>query len=275
MYFALNKSSLLAALEILNDKHFNKYKDLNYLEAQKTTLDIKNGKKLIDVVGANLIEKYNRTKNKDNSKIVLREILSQYFKIAKPGWMFRITGGRQFFLEYVTENFEQLLREAGLLDQIDFSDKGKKIREWWDDISEFVRKLDKSNNLDLGREGEEKTIKFEESRLNKLKINKKPSWDGFENNLLGYDVQSWKNKNHKIFIEVKASSYSSGIFFLTRNEYNFALSAKDDFFIYLWIKDSKIPRIITYNELLSKEYKIADASNSEWIKTKITPVKIN
>ena len=55
--------------------------------------------------------------------------------------MFRITGGRQFFLGYVTENFEQLLREAGLLDKIDFSTEGIKIRTWWDDLSEFIRKL--------------------------------------------------------------------------------------------------------------------------------------
>ena len=275
MPYSLNKSSLLAALEILNDKHFNKYKDLNFIESQKTTLDIRNGKKILDNLGVDLIQKYNRTKDKIESQFLLREILSKYFKKSKPGFMFRVTGGRQFFLGYVSENFEQLLREAGLLEKIDFSDNGKKIREWWDDLSEFVRKLDKSSTLDIGREGEIKTIKFEEAKLKKLKINKKPSWDGFENNLLGYDVQSWKNKNRKIYIEVKASSYANGLFFLTRNEWNFALSVKDDFFIHLWIKNKKKPRIISYKELLSEEYKIEDASNSEWIKTKITPVQIN
>ena len=82
-------------------------------------------------------------------------------------------------------------------------------------------------------------------------------------------------KYDQIYIEVKASSYANGFFFLTRNEWNFALSVKDDFFIHLWIQNKKRPRIISYKELLSKEYRTEDASNSEWIKTKKTPVKIN
>jgi len=275
MLLSFNKSSLLAAVEILKDQHFKKYKSLNYLEAQKTTLDIKNGKKIIDTIGIKLIARYNKTKDKNESKYILREILSTYMKVSKPSFILRITGGRLFFLEYVSENFEQLLKEAGLLDKIDLSVEAKKVRAWWDDLSEFVRKLDKSNKLDLGREGEEKTIIFEEKRLKKLKINKKPNWDGFENNLLGYDIQSWKNKTNKIFIEVKASSYLNGTFFLTRNEWNFSLSVKEDFLIYLWIQDHKKPRIITFQELNSKDYKIEDATNAEWTKIKITPLKIN
>ena len=275
MSFSFNKSSLLASVEILNDKHFKKYKDLNYIESQKTTLDIKNGKKIIDTIGVKLIQKYNKAKTSKDNKYILREILASYIKISKPGFIFRITGGRQFFLGYVSENFEQLLREAGLLDKIDFSKEGKKIRIWWDDLSEFVRKLDKSNKLDLGRKGEEKTIKFEEKKLRRLKINKKPSWDGFENNLLGYDVQSWKSNSQKIFIEVKASSYSNGTFFLTRNEWNFSLSVKNDFFIHLWIQDENKPRVISFEELHSQNYRIEDSSNSEWTNIKIVPVKIN
>ena len=41
MPISLNKSSLLAAIEIINDKNFLKYKNLNYLESYKTTLDVK------------------------------------------------------------------------------------------------------------------------------------------------------------------------------------------------------------------------------------------
>ena len=114
------------------------------------------------------MEKYNKTKDKNEIKYTLREILSTYMKVSKPSFIFRITGGRLFFLGFVSENFEQLLKEAGLLDKIDFSIEGKKIRAWWDDLSEFVRKLDKSNKLDLGREGEEKTMIFEEKRLKKM-----------------------------------------------------------------------------------------------------------
>ena len=275
MSFLFNKSSLLASIEIINDKNFKKYKNLTYLESQKTTLDIKNGRKIIDILGAKLLKKYNDFSNYRERKYILREILALYLKKAKPGFMFRITGGRLYFLEFVSENFEQLLKEAGLLDKIDFTVEGSKIRNWWDDLSEFIRKLDKSAKLDLGRAGEEKTIRFEEKKLRKLKISKKPSWDGFENNLLGYDVQSWRTNSKKIYIEVKASSYSNGTFFLTRNEWNFSISVKDDFMIHLWIQDNSKPRIITFQELHSKNYKIEDVSNAEWSKIKIVPVKIN
>ena len=275
MSFLFNKSSLLASIEIINDKNFKKYKNLTYLESQKTTLDIKNGRKIIDILGTKLLKKYNDFSNYKERKYILREILALYLKKAKPGFMFRITGGRLYFLEFVSENFEQLLKEAGLLDKIDFTVEGSKIRNWWDDLSEFIRKLDKSAKLDLGRAGEEKTIRFEEKKLRKLKISKKPSWDGFENNLLGYDIQSWRTNSKKIYIEVKASSYSNGTFFLTRNEWNFSLSVKDDFMIHLWIQDNSRPRIITFQELHSKNYKIEDVSNAEWSKIKIVPVKIN
>lgn len=275
MSFLFNKSSLLASIEIINDKNFKKYKNLTYLESQKTTLDIKNGRKIIDILGTKLLKKYNDFSNYKERKYILREILALYLKKAKPGFMFRITGGRLYFLEFVSENFEQLLKEAGLLDKIDFTVEGSKIRNWWDDLSEFIRKLDKSAKLDLGRAGEEKTIRFEEKKLRKLKISKKPSWDGFENNLLGYDVQSWRTNSKKIYIEVKASSYSNGTFFLTRNEWNFSISVKDDFMIHLWIQDNSKPRIITFQELHSKNYKIEDVSNAEWSKIKIVPVKIN
>mgnify|MGYP001384867034 CR=1 FL=1 len=43
---------------------------------------------------------------------------------------------------------------------------------------------------------------FSANRLKKSKINKEPSWDSFENNLLGYDVQSWKNNAKKITLNI-------------------------------------------------------------------------
>jgi hypothetical protein len=116
---------------------------------------------------------------------------------------------------------------------------------------------------------------YEESKLKTLNIDKKPSWDSYEDNFLGYDIQSWDKDINKIFIEVKAASHSSGLFFLTRNEWNFSISVKDGFFIHVWIQDQKKPRIISFRELNSKNYKIEDASNAAWSDIKITPIKIN
>ena len=275
MDFNFTKSSLLAALEISKDKKIHKFQNLNYLESHKTTLDIKNGKKIIETVGNEIIEKLNNTENEYDRKIILREILMIYIKKAKPGFMIRVTGGRSFFLKFVSENFEQLLREAGLLEKIDLSNEGQIIRSWWDDVIDFVRRLDKDKKIELGREAEKKTMIYEEKKLKKLNINKTPFWAACEDNLLGYDVQSWDEDKNEIFIEVKSSRQPSGIFYLTRNEWNFSLSVKDSFLIHLWIQDQEKPRIISFTQLQSKNYKIEDASNAEWSDIKITPIKIN
>ena len=84
-----------------------------------------------------------------------------------------------------------------------------------------------------------------------------------------------KIKQKKFYRGKSASSYSNGIFFLSRNEWNFSQSVKDDFLIHLWIKDKRKPRIISFEELNSKNYKIEDKPNAEWQDIKITPVSIN
>ena len=65
------------------------------------------------------------------------------------------------------------------------------------------------------------------------------------------------------------------MFFLTRGEWNFAQSVKDYFIIHLWVQNKKSPRIITFKELNSNNYKIEDKPNAEWQDIKITPLSLN
>ena len=275
MKIALNKSSLLAAIEISKDKRILDFKNLNHLESIKNSFDMKNGHELIKLIGSEKIKELTEKKQLNNYQLVLREILIKYLKNEKPGFLLRITGGREHFSDFIDENFEQLLNEAGLYNDIDLTKEGKEIGKWWDDITEFVRNLEKDKKLDLGREGEEKTIQYEINKLKKLNIDRKPRWISYEDNSAGYDVLSWDHKENEIFIEVKATANSNGIFFLSKGEWRFSISAKNSYFIHVWIQNKKQPRIITYNELNSKNYKIEDSSNAEWEKIKITPVLIN
>ena len=80
MPISLNKSSLLAAIEIINDKNFLKYKNLNYLESYKTTLDVKSGKEIIGIVGIELLENFTKSDDIYKRKYILRQILSNYLK---------------------------------------------------------------------------------------------------------------------------------------------------------------------------------------------------
>lgn len=275
MNITLNKSSLLAAIEISKDQNILKNNDLNYLESIKTSFDIKNGQKLIELIGLEAINELNTKIKEYDYQIALRVILIKYLKNEKPGFILRVTHGRDFFLDYIDENFEQLLNDAGLYNQINLSKEGREIGYWWDDLSEFVRNLEKDKKQDQGREGEEKTIRYEIDKLKKLDIKKEPKWISYEDNTAGYDVLSWSKELDEIFIEVKATKNSNGSFYLSKGEWRFSVSAKDNYFIHVWIQDKKEPRIITYNELNSKNYRIEDTSNAEWDTIKVTPILTN
>ena len=121
MKIALNKSSLLAAIEISKDKRILNFKNLNHLESIKNSFDMKNGHELIKLIGSEKIKELTEKKQLNNYQLVLREILIKYLKNEKPGFLLRITGGREHFSDFIDENFEQLLNEAGLYDDIDLT----------------------------------------------------------------------------------------------------------------------------------------------------------
>ena len=275
MNITLNKSSLLAAIEISKNVNLLKSEDLSYLESVKSTFDIKGGQKLIELIGIEIISELNSETNENNYQIILRKILNRYLRDEKPGFLLRITGGRDYFLNYIDENFEQLLNDAGLYNEINLNKEGKEIRHWWDDLSDFVRDLDEDKKLELGREGEEKTIIYETNKLKKLNVQKKPKWVSYEDNRIGYDVLSWDKEQNEIFIEVKSTNNANGLFYLSKGEWRVSIAKKNNYFIHVWIQDRKEPRIITYNELNSKSYKIEDSSNAEWDTIKVTPILIN
>ena len=76
MNVLFNKSSLLAAIEISKDNNISNSKDLNYLESVKTSFDIKNGKKLIEIIGLEKIKELNSKNSEYDYQIILRKILN-------------------------------------------------------------------------------------------------------------------------------------------------------------------------------------------------------
>ena len=274
MIIEITKSSMLAAQELEKDTNLLSAKDSRYLENFKYSLDFTNGEKLIQAIGNSLFNKINKQIDIIDTQRVQREIIMKFLKDVRPPYIFAIPKGSFHFLNCISENFRQVFQDAGLLIAIDnLSNESREIREWWDDISNFVRTLAKNEKLELGRNGEEKTFNYEVEKLNKLKINKTPKWDGFYDNMLGYDIQSWDNKSNKIFIEAKASSYSDGKFHLSRNQWNFSISEQDAYFIYVWIQNKTVPRIINFKELES--YILEDKKSTEWKEILITPKAIN
>lgn len=270
MKLILSKSAIEAAILIAEDKEILDVKKRKYIESVNSTLDYTEGKKLIELLGKEIILKYLKEKI-ENKKLILREILKEYLVKVKPGFFFHIIKGRNIFLDYINENIYQLFNEADLFREADESDEFKEIYKWWDELNSLVRKINNEKNVELGRTGELKSLEYESEKLIKLKSNKRPYWASLDNNLLGYDIESWDENNNKIYIEAKSSSHNDGIFYLSRNEWNTALEKKDKYLIQIWIKEKKIPISFLYQHLVSDKYKIHDTSKVEWQTIRVTP----
>ena len=63
-------------------------------------------------------------------------------------------------------------------------------------------------------------------------IKKKPKWISYEDNRAGYDVLSWDKEQNEIFIEVKSTNNSTGLFYLTKGEWRVSIAKKQKYFMY-------------------------------------------
>ena len=191
--------------------------------------------------------------------------------LKKQPYFLNIIDGREVFVEEnITYNFKVIFEQANLLiDTSDFSDESKLVIQWWDDLTNYARNLINSNDVLLtkGRIAEEKTIKYEINKLKKLKIRLKPKYVGQDNIRLGYDVVSYNKNRDKIYIEVKSSSFNSGRFYFSRNQWLTAKKEGENYFIYLWIKNNNEPKILNINHI--KKVVPKDSINSEWLETLI------
>ncbi len=269
MIIHLSKSAIEAACEIVKNKNILNYKNKTFLESVNANLDYTEGQKIINTLGEELIQEFSRLE--DNRKNTLRKILKSFFIKNTPGYIFHITKGRDIFKDYINDNIIQLFNEAELFKVIDDSQESQLIMEWWDELTQFVRKRNNDAKLYQGRDGEKKSFEYELKKLMKFKSNKKPIWVSLDNNLLGYDIKSYDEKMNIIFIEAKASGKEDGLFYLSRNEWNTLLEKKTSYFIHVWIQDKKEPKILNYEYLISKRFSIKDSDNAEWTNIKVRP----
>ncbi len=140
----------------------------------------------------------------------------------------------------------------------------RNIVDWWDSLAKVERQTIEQISDDIGRKGEELTIKYEEERTKTT-----PIWESIDSNLMGYDVLSQvsENDSHKILIEVKSSTYilQKASFFITRNEWNIASAEynKKRYFFYLWlISASPKLAVISYCEM--EKHIPIDRGSGEW-----------
>lgn len=267
----ISKSSLDAAIMIsenskiiIQTKQFNDY----YF----SSVDYLAGKNLCENLGRELFKKYNQEKDQKKRKKFLRNIISKFFKLNKPSSLLALPYGPLHFFDRLSEDFNQILDYAGLLD-ISSNSPSDEIIEWWDDLADFSRSLIDNKKIKSGRSGEKKTLEFEKKKLKNHNLNLSPTWDGFWDNKLGYDVKSWDYNKNIIFIEAKSSKEKNGTFFFTKNEWKCAISEKNNYFVYIWIQENLKPRIMNFDELKKRVIKFQEISSEgeQWEIIKINP----
>lgn len=267
----ISKSSLDAAIMIsenskiiIQTKQFNDY----YF----SSVDYLAGKNLCENLGRELFKKYNQEKDQKKRKKFLRNIISKFFKLNKPSSLLALPYGPLHFFDRLSEDFNQILDYAGLLD-ISSNSPSDEIIEWWDDLADFSRSLIDKKKIKSGRSGEKKTLEFEKKKLKNHNLNLSPTWDGFWDNKLGYDVKSWDYNKNIIFIEAKSSKEKNGTFFFTKNEWKCAISEKNNYFVYIWIQENLKPQIMNFDELKKRVIKFQEISSEgeQWEIIKINP----
>jgi hypothetical protein len=186
----------------------------------------------------------------------LREELRTLVRELAPPWIALARHGRAVIARYLADEPRQCFSEAGLL-----SDVGHDVIQWWDSLLVELGAHRDLKNLEIGREGELKSLRYEAARTGH-----EPTWIALDYSDAGYDVLSRLNADDgtRLPIEVKASrsDWSSAVFHLTRNEWQ-VLSRHPYAVLHLWSLGSVSKLGIVPIDLIA-EHIPKDCGRGQW-----------
>lgn len=167
--------------------------------------------------------------SKHDLEQAFRNILYEYICEARPAWANRIPAGREEAFASMNKDELFCFKEAGL----SCRPATASIVAWWDEVAGHFRSHADNDLVQIGRVGEKLTIRYELERTGRL-----PSWISVESNFAGYDILSCESgmNERKRLIEVKstAKEWGAAEFYITRNEWETALTCINDYYFYLW-----------------------------------------
>lgn len=165
----------------------------------------------------------------------LRGLITLVIQKELPGWLYQLQFGREIVASCLRDNQEidalQCLESAGLYSK----EPDSSIVEWWDRLAGFARSSEESKKLKSGRIGEMLTLEYETRRITEYNV--KPKWVSIENNFAGYDVMSFDSSTSGInqkLIEVKACKSRPISFYVTKNEWNSAITFGENYYFHIW-----------------------------------------
>lgn len=189
----------------------------------------------------------------------LRLTISEIIRIYRPWWLRLIPYGRGKLKSALDINQVQCFTLAGLFETLPDTES----IFWWDEMAALVRGTAESERMLRAREVELLSLEYEKTRLKKLGISREPSWVSLEDNTLGYDILSYDRGLNGIvnrLIEVKRTV--SNRIFVTRNEWNNALSARQNYLFHIWHMPGR--RFVEYSVKSMKPNIPRDQGNGVW-----------
>ena len=198
----------------------------------------------------------------------LQETLKHLAMRLKPFWARISHLGRRRVLQVISEDQRQCLEFAGLL-TVPPSDAAV---IWWDEVSAFFRAEEEQRNIEIGREGERRTMAHETQRLKDEGISNTPIWVALDDNRAGYDVLSFqrtRNGNvNDLRIEVKAAAYSPAHFILTRHEWDTASQNPELHLFHIWNLDTE--KLLKLSVFDMGVHMPTDSGAGRWREVKVT-----
>lgn len=187
----------------------------------------------------------------------LRQAIVDFIDVYQPFWLQNASFGRAKLLGFSGSAVAQVFLEAGLVDGTDEVTVG-----FWDALAGRARGQKDDRLQSIGREGERLTIDYE-----LVRTGQKPRWISLDSNEDGYDVLSivGPEDSRTLSIEVKTTTIGlSGYFYLTRNEWERALEAKNHIF-HLWdISKSQSKRLAILRPQDVEPHVAHDQGGGEW-----------
>lgn len=205
-----------------------------------------------------------------------RECILAVMLLKMPAFARLMTLGRGRFIKRIKgdeyRDIRSVFREAKLLE--DPPTNGDIA--WWDTIQGRVRLNFDQERLIRARHAESLSLKYEQSELAKLGIDRAPVWMAIDDNTAGYDVLSYRPAEvgeRNLLIEVKSTVASPLRFIITRNEWNNADQVGESYLFHVWDmdKDPAVLHIRTVDQI--RPHIPVDSEKGQW-KTAEIPVGI-
>lgn len=188
---------------------------------------------------------------------MLRQALLDYIDVVLPPWVQNASFGRSRVLSFSGSEIAQVFVEAGLAHGTD-----ENVVAFWDELAARARGQKTGRLTAIGRHGERLSLTYEENRTGR-----KPEWVAIENNADGYDLLSVVESDNlrQLSIEVKTSTLGlSGVFHLTRNEWERALDSMNHVF-HLWdTRANVVPRLAIVEPKQMQTHIPTDLGSGSW-----------